>query len=204
MTIETPQIDKNYISKHGLFYQLINAEKNEDLLRKVPYVRLLDLAAIYYTPISKTEDGNGIRSLILTNDICKKLGIDEEFIDESLGEHKFEANVITEFTGLKNIEYVPLYVITNEMKLNGAAVMLFPQYFNELAEKFDSDLYILPSSIHEVIVFPVNHPCYITEFDADNLRKMVSEINSTIVSEKDFLSNNVYYYDRKKKELSIA
>lgn len=44
-----------------------------------------------------------------------------------------------------------MYVISNNKGINGAVSMLYEDGLHELAEKLGSDLYIMPSSIHEVI-----------------------------------------------------
>lgn len=48
-----------------------------------------------------------------------------------------------------------MWVISNEKGINGAASMLYENELHELAESLESDLYILPSSVHEVIVSDV-------------------------------------------------
>ena len=64
-----------------------------------------------------------------------------------------------------------MYVITNESKLFGAASMLYEEPIHELAEQVGGDLYILPSSVHEVIAVPA-------DFDSpEELAEMVYEIN---------------------------
>lgn len=72
----------------------------------------------------------------------------------------------------------------------------------QIAEKFGSGFYILPSSVHEVILLPVT-----TEIRGSvaEMRSMVREINaSDDVPEEEVLSDEVYYYDREGQELSIA
>ena len=49
----------------------------------------------------------------------------------------------------------PLYVLTNSQKWNGAAAMFWPEKIGEIADKIGDDLYVLPSSIHEVLCLPV-------------------------------------------------
>ena len=42
-----------------------------------------------------------------------------------------------------------MYVMTNSEKINGASEIMFPENLEKLSSKFDSDIYIIPSSIHE-------------------------------------------------------
>lgn len=39
--------------------------------------------------------------------------------------------------------------------------------------------------------------------DADMLRQMVKEINATNVSQEDFLSDNIYYYSKETKKITM-
>ena len=82
-----------------------------------------------------------------------------------------------------------LYVMTNSEKFNGASELLFPENLDELSKKFDSDIYIIPSSTHEIIAISSIGK------DVNELQEMVNE---------DRLSNEVYHYDKNKKELTVA
>ena len=91
-----------------------------------------------------------------------------------------------------------MYVITNESKLFGAASMLYEEPLHELAEKIGSDLYILPSSIHEVIAVSADFG------SPDEWAEMVYEINMDQVDINDRLSNQVYCYDKDLRTLRLA
>ena len=93
-----------------------------------------------------------------------------------------------------------IYIIINKESFLGSATILYNdnEPLKELAEKFDNDLYIFPSSVHEIIVTPV------ISDDSDYLHSMVKNINNTIVNGSDYLSDNVYKYDRKTNEISIV
>jgi hypothetical protein len=62
----------------------------------------------------------------------------------------------------------------------------------------EGDLFVLPSSVHEVIVTPAAGG-----FTGFELERMVTEINKECVPEYEVLSNRVYYYDREKDELRM-
>lgn len=86
---------------------------------------------------------------------------------------------------------VAMYVLTNRHKLFGASCMAYENVFAELSGKLNKNLFILPSSIHEVILTPdTGH------FTKDDLEAMVTEINATHVAPHEVLSNHVYTYDR--------
>ena len=65
---------------------------------------------------------------------------------------------------------------------------------------FRSNLYIIPSSIHEVILLPDSGK----EPDATALKEMIREVNSTQVAPEEILSDNLYYYDATDKRVKIV
>lgn len=84
-----------------------------------------------------------------------------------------------------------MYVLTNMNKYNGAVCMLYGEFLHSLAQELRKNLYILPSSIHEVILVPDTG-----REDAEQLGAMVAEVNATQLEPEEVLSDNVYYYDR--------
>ena len=91
-----------------------------------------------------------------------------------------------------------MYVISTDNRFRGASALAVTNELYELADLLDSDLIILPSSIHEIIVVPADN------FDnAEKLREMVTEINSTEVEENEKLSDNVYRFSRYSGEVTI-
>ena len=93
---------------------------------------------------------------------------------------------------------VQMYILSNEKKVFGAVAMIYPDSMRNIADRLESDLYILPSSTHEVLVLPTK------ENKVPQLRSMVEEVNDSYVNAEEILGYNVYYYDRENKELRIA
>lgn len=92
-----------------------------------------------------------------------------------------------------------MYVLSNADGVNGAASIFYPDVKEKIAELIDDSYYVLPSSIHEVLILPCNR-----DVDAKTLTVMVKEINDTHVSAADRLSDTVMKYDKEQKELKIA
>ena len=67
------------------------------------------------------------------------------------------------------------------------------------ASRLECDFYILPSSLHEIILMREDMAP-----EMETLREMVQEINSTQVLVEDYLSDSIYYYDRNTKEVTIV
>ncbi len=91
-----------------------------------------------------------------------------------------------------------MYVIGNQQGINGAVSMMYEDTLHKLAEELETDLYILPSSVHEVIAVSTDMG------DPNELAQMVSEINMDQVALCDRLSNQVYHYDKDLRKLSLA
>lgn len=91
-----------------------------------------------------------------------------------------------------------MYVLTNTKGINGATCLLYPNSIKEMAERFNSNFYILPSSIHEIILIMDNE-----QLDKQLLHDMVVEVNRTQVPEEEILSDNIYYYSQELDSISM-
>lgn len=191
----------------GVTYQIINAEKNERRLAGMPHKKFLDLAAVYRVIVG--EDEMGMTSFLVSNGLMEHYGLDEEDLDTAARMNTerqgFQAasmeSILAEIIGEPEDEIktgCPIWVLTNTKKVNGAAVMLYPEIFKNLADGIKSDMYVLPSSIHEIIAIPDSGA------EPEELKSMVGAVNSSEVSEDEFLSGNVYKYIRRENRLVIA
>ena len=193
--------------KDKVFFSLINAEQNRELLNTVPHREFEDLAIVYRWNIGAGSDG--VYTNLVDNDLAKKEGLTEndlynaankntkelfpvlvknmnKFISEIMfGDSELSGEMEEEFKEvmMETQDERSMYVITNESKLFGAASMLYEETLYELAEKIGSDLYILPSSIHEVIAVSADFG------SPDEWAEMVYEINMDQVDINDRLSN---------------
>ena len=84
-----------------------------------------------------------------------------------------------------------LHVLTNRRGIYGASCMLYRDIIKDFADQEETDVIILPSSIHEVLLFP-DH----LMFDHAFLCRTVQEINREDVSEEDVLSDRIYIFSR--------
>ena len=208
--------------KDNVFFTLINAEQNKELLKTVPHREFEDLAIVYRWNLG--NDSLGTYTNLVDNDLAKKEGLTEndlynaarkntkellpvsvrnmnEIISEIIfGENELEDEMDKEFKKvmMETPNEHSMYVITNESKLYGAASILYEEPLHELAEKFGSDLYILPSSVHEVIAVSADMG------SPDDLAEMGDERNMEQVDIDDRLSNQVYCYDKDLRTLRLA
>ncbi len=217
---EMPEVgDVNLESaKDNIVFQVINTLQNEDMLRDMPHREFQDLSIIYRWVVKVDE--NGIQSSAIRNNLAEQLGMNEEQLFKCAVENtrrifpptvKSMNDVIREMfisDGMPAevadmmIGEMPedkmMWVISNDRGINGAGSMLYEDNLHKLAMKLETDLYILPSSVHECIAVSTNVG------DPYELAKMVSEINMGQVALEDRLSNQVYHYDKDARRLTLA
>lgn len=92
-----------------------------------------------------------------------------------------------------------MYVASNISRINGASVMLYRNLLHDFAERIKRNVFIIPSSIHELILVPDNG-----HMGAKDIRGMVVDVNATQVASDEVLSDNVYYYNRNTDTITIA
>lgn len=182
---------------------LVNYENNKDMLEKIPHRQFLDLAVIYRCFL----DAN--ISFIITNDAMELLETNQNELWEAAEANadEYECKSVSEFIRKKIGVYVPdkpLYFVTNKSKLYGSSVMLGTEPFKELATKFNSDLYIIPSSVHEVLAVPTSELQNSLVENVEGLRTLVGVVNSDNVDEQEVLSSSVYLYSLDNDEISIV
>ena len=195
--------DYEYIKKN-LFYRVINYEKNKELLKYTPHERFLDLAVTYRWAAYRNHDG--MASALVRNKELLMWGIskDQMMKDARENTEKIFPPVMRKIQSVLPIhiieEEIPLFVMSNGDYMNGASVILYKDVLRDFAKYMEYDLYILPSSIHEVIILLDNEYAKAPE----ELARMVRETNRIVVDREEILSDHVYYYDREKDEIRIA
>ena len=206
-TLEQEVLKK--IAKKSLFVKLVNTERNESLVEQSISKEFLDLSAVVRVVLKM--DKEGMSSMVLSKRAAEILGMTEEEIYAAA-----LANTLRLFPPkLMNLgQYVEMsiggkltlgedevttYILTNQKEVDGAIYFMSPEVVGAIAEALEDDLYILPSSVNEVLLVRASE----LEGGVDELKEMVRDVNETVVSEKDILSYSVYYYD-KENGITIA
>lgn len=190
--------------KDRICCKLIHLEKNEELLKNTPYVPYLDLAVVFYYAMENKILGNG--SILIKENHCRSWQVTTEELFALAKENTkrlFPTEILSmrgmleELVGQNDIikaildsEHIHMLVLTNKKRQFGAANILYTNKIKLLSDKLQRNLFILPSSVHEVIMIP---DC---GEKPGELQKMVSEVNAVQVAPEEFLSDSVYYYDR--------
>lgn len=151
--------------------------------------------------------GNGSGSFVLNSNNLSISGMTEEEVLNVALENSFAdcqtMNIIDQMKKLSGMDFpgeaLPMDVLTNLNELPyGAIQMMNVEALAKVAEEHNSDLWILPSSLHEVIVVPS------VLGDAEVFKGMVECVNAEEVKAEDKLSDNVYRFNRSTKTITIA
>lgn len=197
-------------------FRLIGRAKNEELLADVPHKDFLDLAVCFYYAYHGEPLGEG--AILIHNSHMEMWGItvDDLWAAASINTPELKhgrienmEDILKEALAGRDNSYgecccmekspVPMLVITNTERVYGAAVVLYSGMLEQVADKSGSDLFILPSSLHEVIAIPVSE-----KREAAELKEMVMEVNRKVLRPEDVLTDNVYIYRREQDKLEIA
>lgn len=202
--------------KKNVILRLISYDRNEELLKGVPHKRVYDdLAITFHVLVDSTKEG--LQTYRINNELFHSFGIDIEVLYESALTNSmtyFPASIrnmneiITSMIApeeMDNDEYAELfdttvpeegraimYVISTSTGIYGATAMMYTDIIKEFADTMGADLYILPSSLHEVILV-LDYGCSYRGFE---LQRMVLDVNRTVLNPEDILSSSVYKYYR--------
>ena len=194
--------DWAYVREH-IYPMIVSAEDNEEMLRALVSKPFLDLAVIMYIRLDDILQIGGDATVKVTKEILSSLKVSEaEAFDVAFSNMKKDDYAIQDIymaiSGMideENIMDEPtgkMFVLTNKRKYLGAVGILD----RDLLHSIGNDLFILPSSIHETILVPVDE-----NMDQKFLDSMVTEVNATQLGKEEVLSGHSYYYDFNMNEV---
>ena len=156
-------------AKDNIVFQLINTEQNRDMLLDTPNRKFQDLSVIYRWVVK--SDMDGIQSTVVRNALAERLGFTEEqmfklaventrrmfpptvkSMNDVIRDMFMKDGMPAEIADMMIGEMPPeqtMWVISNDRGINGAISMLYEDQLHKLAEQLETDLYIMPSSVHE-------------------------------------------------------
>ena len=188
--------------KEKIVLKVINTERNLDLLEQVPHLDMegLGLSVVFYVSIMTGEQSAGI---LIKNE---HLRLWEKKVSDLISLAEINTNRMHAFT-IKSINEVlsgmfgfeedlitdgpAFYVLTDENMTFGASQLYLKDKIREFAKQQDCDVYILPSSIHELLLLRADFP----NLEPSYLKEMVYEVNTTQVSEEEFLFDGAYKFE---------
>lgn len=202
-----PSIDPESLSSYSnirrhLVMELVGTKANRAMLQNVPHKEVEDMSVVYRIKVDIGRDGNA--TTLVTNRMLNAFGITKEQLHADALESAPAASpatlrrmgdVLGEMIGMESEDLIPsdqsqLYVASTKENYHGAACILYPGFL-EMAKKVVGDqFFIIPSSVHECLLFPDNGLMSTSE-----LKAMVTAINADVVQPEEVLTNNVYHYD---------
>ena len=186
--------------------RLARMEGNEEYLKDRPYKKVLDLAMIFVVLLNEKE-GEMVAQVLWTQ--MEAWGIDiEELYLTAIDNFRKEEFTITNMASLFPAELaeelemgIDMYIFSTKNRIHGARAMLRVDMLKTFANEKGCNLFILPSSVHEVLLV-----CDEKGICVEGLKAMVSTVNSDpdAIEVEEVLSDSVYYYDRGKGRVRIA
>lgn len=214
--------------KDRIIFRLINTEKNKELLLDVPHREFLDLSLVFAVLVEADNDGTAVmlikdlhmrqwkvtkeqlwnvakentKRLLPAECFGMNFAVYELLSRSTPGEHDRE-NLLRRTWHIHEELELPekdkMYVLSNKLKNYGAACIAYPYILDMLAGVLKENFYVLPSSVHEVIIVPES-----SRIRQSELERMVREINETQVPEEEILSNHAYFYYAQEGKLQLG
>lgn len=192
--------------RQNIILKLVNYDRNKDKLNDCPYIMYMDMAITFRYVVKCDEFG--VASALVGNKDLARMGIDIDELYEIAMENTrrdFPEKIRCMDEILPDMKDIcideadrkKLYVLTNELGINGATTILYKDVIKDFANKVGKSLFIMPSSIHEMLLLCSDG------VDKNRLKALVKEVNKYIVTEMDFLSDSVYFYDLEADKITI-
>lgn len=202
--------------KKGIVYKLVNTAQNTELLEDVPHVEFLDLSVVFQYLIQ--NENFGTASILIHNAHLKLWNVSVEELyqvadanTQRLQGYELQSmkDVICELLETdrnsesndvecmeEHADNVPMYVLSNKNRVGGAACILYDGILADFAAVIGGSFYVIPSSIHEVLLLPADN----TD-EKEEIKAMIKEINDTQVRTEEILSYSLYFFDREDGQL---
>ena len=209
--------DFDYV-KDRVVMMALNREMNGELLKDVPHQNFEDLAIIYkvvvgdieselatitvhnqhmdFWDVSQTE----LHELAMKNTrelLPVKVTTMKEVLMKELLKDGLDPQIVEQAYDMMDVNE-QMFVISNNRNINGAVNMMYDDVLSDIAAQVGTDLYIIPSSIHECIAVSCD------VISAEGLAEMVNEVNADCVRNEEVLSNHVYRFNAQERTLTLA
>ncbi len=214
--LELDDISDYQAVRDKIVVRLVNYEKNREQLKCCPYRKFLDLAVTFRYVAGM--DPMGIATSLITDQEFSSWGVEVEELYETALDNtmrifpwKLEplSKLLSDIMRQGKLELdeeifadvnqgLRLYVLTNEAGLNGATCMLYRDVVRRFSDNMGCSLFLLPSSIHEVMLVPADDFA-----DPGFLSELVWDANRSAVGLIDLLSDSIYYFDRADRKIHL-
>lgn len=175
---------------------------NSPVLPTAPHKDIKDMAVVACIHLDAFDDDpNGKAVVTVTNELLNMYGISAEQLFKDAEKNSLKKEPI-KLISLGNMvaglfggtpddidDAVEAYVISNTSGFQGAAVIAYPDFFKQAVEAIGGSCFVLPSSVHEFLILKDEGQ------EVEALNAMVQNVNKTVLSPRDFLSDQCYHID---------
>ena len=198
-----------------IFPRLVNSVAQAEYLANKPHKEVADLAMLYAVRVH--QDEQGIAEAVIDNDLLDMWNADLEDLNKAAMDNiekqepvfmNLESALFGALSGQEDspeIEDInvddysmPFFLLTNKQKVKGATMVMNDKVMDRITDKL-GDIYVLPSSVDEVIVVPKS-----MAGDPEMLANMVKQVNEDAVRPEDRLSDNIYEYNSQTQSLCVV
>ena len=194
--IKESLFDIDFVKEH-VIPVLVNTKKNQKSLESMVSREIFDLSLIYKIAVSQGNEDTRY-SVAVTKALASTLNLSEKDLWESAWTNVELSDApiceVLRKMGVENPEFemTTMRVLSVEGGCSGAIAMLVDSVLQNVSSEYGTDLFIIPSSIHEVLAIP----CGNQNAEVSEIRRMIHDVNDSVVSPEDILSYSAYWYDR--------
>ena len=208
-----PDVDMSRLKDYeslcsNVMMEAVSREKNAEYLQNIPQFDMADLSIIYRLNVGRDRN-HDIGVVTVDNQLLSSMGVSQDQFQKDVFEQVLagEPPILKSLAEVMDMNFMGddsepeggLFLATNRDALYGASVIAIPGFLDQAADKLGGSFYILPSSVHEVLLLRNDE-----EVDVREMESMVQEINAAIVSPEEQLSDRVYHYDSQEKVFELA
>lgn len=208
-----PDVDMSRLKDYeslcsNVMMEAVSREKNAEYIQNIPHFDMADLSIIYRLNVGRDRN-HDIGVVTVDNQLLSSMGVSQNQFQKDVFEQALtgEPPILKSLAEVMDMSFMGddsepeggLFLATNREALYGASVIAIPGFLDQAAEKLGGSFYILPSSVHEVLLLRNDEAV-----DVQELESMVQEINAAIVSPEEQLSDRVYHYDSQDKVFELA
>lgn len=208
-----PDVDMSRLKDYeslcsNVMMEAVSREKNAEYLQNIPHFDMADLSIIYRLNVGRDRN-HDIGVVTVDNQLLSSMGVSQDQFQKDVFEQAIagEPPILKSLAEVMDMNFMGddsepeggLFLATNRDALYGASVIAIPGFLDLAADKLGGSFYILPSSVHEVLLLRNDE-----EVDVREMESMVQEINAAIVSPEEQLSDRVYHYDSQDKVFELA
>lgn len=205
------------MTKENVIFSLVDLGEGKELLKDYPHREFHGMTILYrlYQGHSLYED----YASFITYEMAEYLGLSEEQLYEnarintkkwfppkiqSIGESIYDMikyscidKEIREGLPESLKEENDVYVLSNQYCFNASVYMLYEDVLEAAAKRIGSGYFLLPTTVYDIEIMPA------VDGRPKDMKQMLAEADATDYEPGERLTDQIYYYDEKKKELSI-